>query len=106
MRSNPLMLTGTMTRTRRKGEVGAGAEVQAPGREGAGAKTKTERRVKRGARVAKEREAAAENDTAVAPEAKTALGDTELARAPSENVPEVGALPKRRKVPSGNQLTI
>lgn len=65
-----------------KGEVGAGAEVQAPGREGAGAKTKTERRVKRGARVAKEREAAAENDTAVAPEAKTALGDTELARAP------------------------
>lgn len=30
----------------------------------------------------KEREAAAENDTAVAPEAKTDLGDTELARVP------------------------
>lgn len=65
-----------------KGEVGAGAEVQAPGREEAGAETKTERRVKRGARVVKRSEAAAENGIAVAPEAKTVLEDTELARAP------------------------
>lgn len=62
------------------GKGGAGAEARAPGREEAKAETK--RRVRREAGAEKENEAAVENAIVVAPEARTALGDTKLARAP------------------------
>lgn len=80
-----------MIRARRKGGVEAGAEAQALRREEAEAETR--RRARRGAGVGaeKESEAAAESAIAVAPEAKNVLGDTEHARALSENVPKVGA---------------
>lgn len=93
------------TKTRRKGGAEAGAEAQAPGR--GEARAETERRVRRGAGAEKENEAAAENAIAASPEAKSVPGGTEHARAQSGNVPKVGAPPsKKRRVPSGNQLTI
>lgn len=62
-----------------KGGAVVGAEAQAPGRKEAEAETK--RRVRRGAEAEKENEAAVGNAIAVAPEARTVLGDTKLARA-------------------------
>lgn len=94
----------TMTTVRRKGGAGAGALAQR--REEAEAKARIERRVKRGARAEKESEAAAESAIVAAPEARTDLDDTEHARVPFVNGPKVGALSRKKKVPSDNPLTI
>jgi len=104
MRSSPLMQTDMTTNTRRKGGAEAGAGAQALGRKEAEAKTK--RRARRGAGAEKENEAAAKSVIAAAPEAKNVLGGTEHAGALSGNVPKVAAPSKKRRVPSGNQLTI
>lgn len=106
MRTSPLMQMDMMTRARRKGGVEAGAEAQALGRRGAEAKAKTERRVRRGARAGKENEAAAESAIAAAPEAKIDLGGIEHAGVLFANVRKVGAPSKKKRAPSGHQLTI
>lgn len=98
------MQTDMTTKTRRKGGAGARAGAQALGREEAKAKIK--RRVRRGARAEKENGAAAKSAIAAAPEARNDLGATEHAGALSGNVPKVGVPSKKRRVPSGNQLTI
>lgn len=94
----------TTTKIKRKGGAEVKAGAQALRREEAEAKTK--RRVRRGAGAEKENEAAAESATAVAPGARNDLAVTEHERAPSANVPKVGAPSKKKRVLSDNQSTI